>query len=143
MDSAAFYRMVYRCLTITKNAAPYDTGNLRNDATRIVWESQNTVRIYVDDSIAPYMPYTNEPWVSPMWHGRKNPNQYWFDRAAQAVKDYIAQETGSEGKRADTPKTLSKLQTWLLSRRFHVTQQDILINSAYLTPKHGTINDWP
>ncbi len=143
MDGTTFYQLAYRCLMITKNGAPYDTGNLRNDATRIVWENQNTVRIYVDDSIAPYMPYTNEPWVSPVWNGRKNPNQYWFDRAAQAVKNYISQETGSEGQRTDAPKTLSKFRIWLLSRKFHVTQKDIMINSIYLAPKHGTINDWP
>lgn len=34
------------------------------------------------------MPYTNEPWISPKWHGKKNPNEGWFDRTA----DYIASE---------------------------------------------------
>lgn len=30
--------------------------------------------------IAPYVPYTNEPWISPKWNGKKNPNEGWWDR---------------------------------------------------------------
>lgn len=53
------------------------TGNLKFNATKVVHEAEQS-RIYVDENIAPYMPYTNEPWISPKWKGAKNPNENWF-----------------------------------------------------------------
>ena len=44
----------------------------------------------VDESIAPYVPYTNEPWISEKWNGKKNPNEGWFERATGFVATYIA-----------------------------------------------------
>lgn len=32
-----------------------------------------------------YMPYTNERWISPRWHGRKNPNEQWWQNAITKV----------------------------------------------------------
>lgn len=45
-------------------------------------------KLYVDENIAPYMKFTNEPWE----HG-KNPNEGWFDRAAQTIAEHIARST--------------------------------------------------
>ena len=41
-----------------------------------------------------YMPFTNEPWVSPRWRGRENPNLYWFNNAAEYLGQYLARHLG-------------------------------------------------
>lgn len=81
-----------------RGLAPYDTGNLANNAIRIEFPSANECRIYVDESIAPYMPYTTRPWVSPRWHGKKNPNQDWWQTACELIIEYISKELGGELK---------------------------------------------
>ena len=82
------------CDSIFRPAAPRDTGNLQDSAIKVVAVSENEVRIYVDEAVAPYVPYTNEPWLSPKWNGKKNPNEGWFDRAAEAVAQAIAAQLG-------------------------------------------------
>lgn len=62
---------------VIKNAAPFHTGNLRYNAVRLTQNSKNQFIVSVDTKIAPYMPYTNEPWISDRWRGKKNPNQNW------------------------------------------------------------------
>lgn len=60
------------------------TGNLAFNALR--YEIRDgAVEVYVDERIAPYMPYTNEPWISPYWNGKKNPNEGWWNRFANEV----------------------------------------------------------
>ena len=66
------HRLANECLTIFRNFCPVDSGNLANNAVKLVY-GDGYFRIYVEEGIAPYMPYTNEPWISPKWHGRKNP----------------------------------------------------------------------
>lgn len=73
------------CLEIVKNlkpTSPIDTGNLRYDGIRYEFVDATTFRIYVDEKIAPYMPYTNEPWISPKWNGKQNPNEGWWENKA-------------------------------------------------------------
>lgn len=41
---------------------------------------EDRMLVYIDESIAPYVPYTNEPWVSAKWNGKKNPNEGWWQR---------------------------------------------------------------
>lgn len=72
--------------------APYSTGNLRYNAIRYRWEDSNTFVIYVDESIAPYMPYTNEVWLSPRWKGRSNPNERWWQETVQIIAEEMAIE---------------------------------------------------
>lgn len=67
---------------------PYDTGNLKYNAIRGRWVDNTTYRIYIDESIAPYMIYTNEKW-----NYAKNPNEKWFDKAVQFIAEYIAKHT--------------------------------------------------
>lgn len=70
------------------------TGNLAFNAITLVNESPGVWVLYVDESIAPYMPYTNEPWLSERWHGKKNPNEGWFDRLAKEVIELVATRLG-------------------------------------------------
>lgn len=75
------------------------TGNLAyNSITKKFTPSGNCV-IFVDESIAPYMPYTNEPWLSARWKGHKNPNEGWFDRAALKIAENIAKSLEGEVKK--------------------------------------------
>ena len=57
--------------------APRETNNLADTALQLRWLSNDVCQIFVDESIAPYMPFTNEIWVSPKWNGKKNPNEHW------------------------------------------------------------------
>lgn len=92
------------------------TGNMRRNATKIRRLSQQTTEIFVDaghegegDGIAPYVVYTNDPWLSPKWNGKKNPNQGWFERATEAVAIELAAMLGGtlERKGVDNDRHLS------------------------------------
>lgn len=70
---------------------PYDTGNLKFNAIKGMWVGENQYRIYIDESVAPYVFFTNEPWVS---RASGNPNEGWIDKAFYYIANYIAQRTG-------------------------------------------------
>lgn len=77
--------------------APKDTGNLAFNAIKIDFEENGDewkCVISVDPSIAHYMPYTNEPWISPKWKGKKNPNEGWWQWAVEFVARKIAEYLG-------------------------------------------------
>ena len=61
------------------------TGNMAFNASKLEFAAPDTAKIYVDKLIAPYVPYTNEPWVAAKWQGHKNPNEGWFKRAEEIV----------------------------------------------------------
>ena len=69
------------------------TGNMALNASKIEFTAVNCARIYVDSRIAPYVPYTNEPWLSAKWHGHKNPNEGWFQRAFMQIATSIAKKS--------------------------------------------------
>lgn len=52
------------------------TGNMAFNALKYVVEG-DVFRVYIDEQIAPYVWYTIKPWLSPRWHGKRNPNQDW------------------------------------------------------------------
>lgn len=75
--------------TILRARAPYDTGNLAGRGI-IIENYENCPAVYIGGAdVAPYAPYTNEPWVSERWKGRKNPNEGWIERAIEEAKPYI------------------------------------------------------
>lgn len=69
------------------------TGNLAFNALNYVVKD-GAMCVYVDKSIAPYMPYTNEPWLSPYWRGKKNPNEGWWQRFAEELTGRVAARLG-------------------------------------------------
>ncbi len=81
-------------LNYLKIVAPKDTGNLAFNAIKYEILG-DTMRIYVDEDIAPYMVYTNEEWIN-----RKgvNPNQQWWNDAVEQIIGYMAFYLGSELK---------------------------------------------
>ena len=71
---------------------PRRTGNLAFNALQFAVEN-NVIHIWVDDkAIAPYMPYTTEPWISPKWNGKQNPNEGWWDRFAAEFARRLAEK---------------------------------------------------
>lgn len=72
------------------NRVKGSTGNMAFNASKINYAGEKTIEIYIDKNIAPYVPYTNEEWISPKWGGKKNPNQGWFDRSTFLVAKTLA-----------------------------------------------------
>lgn len=59
---------------------PWDKGNMATHGLQYeVLDGGKTLHIYMDLSQASYTPYTNEPWLSPRWHGKTNPNEGWWN----------------------------------------------------------------
>lgn len=73
-----------------RDLAPKDTWNLAENGVTREYLGDGKWRIYVDLEEAPYMPYTNEPWTSPKWHGAKNPNEGWWHVACQNAMEIVA-----------------------------------------------------
>lgn len=55
------------------------TGNLAFNAIRYTLQD-DVIDIFVDERIAPYVPYTNKPWTAKRWNRKKNPNEGWWER---------------------------------------------------------------
>lgn len=98
MTAEEFGELCSECLKKLRELAPNpatrykphgSTGNLAFNAVKIEVIDTGTIRLYIDEAVAPYMKYTNEPWK----HG-KNPNEGWFDRAYETIAEFIANKTG-------------------------------------------------
>lgn len=67
------------------------TGNLALNALRYRIVG-NIVDIYIDESVAPYVVYTNEPWTAKRWKGKPNPNEGWWERFCQEFARRLARK---------------------------------------------------
>ena len=90
MTAEQFEQDVLMAVTHLRNFCPEDTGNLKYNAIKYERVSKSEYKIYVDEKVAPYMPFTKEPWISPKWNGKKNPNEKWFDNASDYIARYFA-----------------------------------------------------
>lgn len=70
---------------------PKNTGNMAFNGLRGKVTSKYVI-IYVDTKVAPYVPYTNEPWISPKWNGKQNPNEGWWNRFAAEFSQRLAKK---------------------------------------------------
>lgn len=102
MTESDFRDMCEQAFQELRTRAPKRTGNLANNGVRLVFISKKEALLYVDEAVAPYMPYTNEPWISPYWNGKKNPNEGWFDHSAEAIAETISNLAKGDMKRVDT-----------------------------------------
>lgn len=91
-----FETICKRAVELVKKVSPIDTGNLRYNAINYEFLDADTCVIKVSLDIAPYMPYTNEPWLAKRWNGKKNPNEGWWENAVKKVVEYLAQALGGE-----------------------------------------------
>ncbi len=79
------------------NKVKGSTGNLYANAIKLrkrVNKKSTTYTIYVDSKVAPYMPFTTEPWIAAKWKGKKNPNEGWWDNAVKAIMQELATTLG-------------------------------------------------
>lgn len=74
---------------------PYDTGNMANNALQYEVTADG-IKIGVKGAVAPYAPYTEYPWVSPRWHGKKNPNEGWWERFREEFARRVAIRLGGD-----------------------------------------------
>lgn len=80
-----------RPTAVLKHPEALWTGNLKYNALKVM-QAPNGMLIYVDQNIAPYMPYTNEKWISPKWKGAKNPNENWWENMCKDFVKDLAKE---------------------------------------------------
>lgn len=89
---------------ILQAASPYDTGNLRYNAIKLESIGKNEWKLYIDENIAPYAKYTNEPWIKPRGKYKQNvphnPNEGWFDEEIRYILLYL--EIMLNGKLTET-----------------------------------------
>ena len=94
MKNEKFTILCSKVVEAIRNVAPIDTGNLSKNAIRYEFLDENTCKIYVDETIAPYMKYTNESWDNfrPPLYGKQNPNEKWWDnKSVESVVKTIGQ----------------------------------------------------
>lgn len=94
MNAQNFSRFVSKFTKNFRTLTPIDTGNLRYNAVRYNFSSSQRGVVYIDTKIAPYMPFTDLPWLSPQWKGKKNPNEGWFERAVEKALEQTVKEMG-------------------------------------------------
>lgn len=113
INKAYFERVFLKAVQELRKQAPKDTGNLAYNSIKYRWISNNTFEIYVDvgdtkafvenreliEGQAPYMPFTNEKWISPKWNGKQNPNENWWNNAIEFVMNYIARQLKGQIRR--------------------------------------------
>lgn len=70
------------------------TGNMAFNALQYRVEGDRFI-VYINTDIAPYFPYTDEPWTAPRWDWKKNPNEGWTRRFAdEFVRRFNAEIKG-------------------------------------------------
>jgi hypothetical protein len=90
MTDTEFQTFLNRFVKNFKPLTPIDTGNLRNNSVKLIFTSPTRAAVYVDTKVAPYMPFTDLPWISSRWGGKKNPNEGWFERAVEQALNKTA-----------------------------------------------------
>lgn len=101
MTEERFEMLCNECLLAVRNVSPIKTGNLRFNATMRRMTDGKTCVIYVDEDIAPYMPFTTEPWISKRWNNNKNPNEGWWQEKTKAaitetIRQFLARQIVKE-----------------------------------------------
>lgn len=101
--------------------APYDTGNLALNSIRI--DIANARVLIGGNDIAPYAPFTNEPWT----HGQ-NPNEGWIERAIEEAMPIIKSTLDGKLTEEDVDEALAtyrQIQKERLERRSAAMLQKI------------------
>ena len=75
--------------------SPYDTGNMA-EQIRVQRVSDTEIQVLIGGAPAPYAVYTNEPWISPYWRGKPNPNEGWIDKALDGFTIWLANKLNGE-----------------------------------------------
>jgi hypothetical protein len=81
---------LHKALAIIQSQAPYRSGQLFRSIKLVKSGSEYDIEI-----TAPHTVYTEEPWISPQWRGRANPNEGWIQEGQLIVAQLIAAEFGT------------------------------------------------
>lgn len=108
MTKFEFVRYVNRFRELLQLLAPKDTGNLAFNSIKLEWRNNKEAVIYIDgdgvDGVAPYAPFTNEPWVAERWNDKKNPNEGWWDNAIPQIINQLNKEFGGRNAKSNNDK---------------------------------------
>lgn len=110
INKSYFDKVFLEAVAELRKLAPKHSGNLAYNAIKYKWIGDNKFVIYVDvgdtasfmktreyeEGVAPYMPFTNEKWISPRWNGTQNPNESWWNDAMEVIINYIAKKFNGE-----------------------------------------------
>ncbi len=102
MTKAQFQRFCTKFYQKLYELAPKDTWNLADHGITLEWVNDNECNIYVNEREAPYMVYTNEPWIAERWNEKKNPNEHWWNNAFYVIASELAQEFGGTFEAAES-----------------------------------------
>ena len=87
--------MAYNVLVMAlKSVCPYRTGNLERNGIRVKIDNGTMCVVVGHETsklLGEYAVYTNEPWISPKWGGKQNPNQGWIERGIEKALPLIKQ----------------------------------------------------
>jgi hypothetical protein len=87
------YVAVNKAYNLVQGTAPVRRGDLKRSIKLVSTASGYDILI-----TAPHMVYTEEPWVSPKWKGRENPNEGWFKEVTELVFRLLRAELRATGK---------------------------------------------
>lgn len=76
-----------RAKIIVMQQAPIRSGHLMRHIQ--VWMDQDGIVIAIDPEEVPYAFDTTRVWPGTRANGRKNPNEGWWDQAAQVVANMV------------------------------------------------------
>ena len=93
MNAPKFNNICSRIYDQIRARTPYDTGNLYNNATKIQRLGDAKIKIFVDESIAPYFKYVNNS--TRLSNSKANKNYQYFDNALRDILEEIAREEGA------------------------------------------------
>ena len=87
--------MAYNVLVMAlKSVCPYRMGNLERNGIRVKIDNGTMCVVVGHETsklLGEYAVYTNEPWISPKWGGKQNPNQGWIERGIEKALPLIKQ----------------------------------------------------
>lgn len=142
MNEERFRDVVTECTRIIRDASPVDSGNLRDNAISVKYMDPKIAQISVDLNIAPYMPYTNEPWVSSFWRGKQNPNLYWFDFAFLQVLRYLERSVGGRSTQMEAKATVDEeaLAKDFANKTGDYFPEDVWTHSEYISAQENAVD---
>lgn len=92
-------QVIQACIEIVETMraqyVPRDTGNMAFNGLRYEVTADG-LEIGIVGDIAPYAPYTEYPWVSTKWRGKKNPNEGWWERFREEFSRRLAARLGGK-----------------------------------------------
>ena len=109
-----------------KSVCPYRTGDLERNGIRVKIDNGTMCVVVGHETsklLGEYAVYTNEPWISPKWGGKQNPNQGWIERGIEKALPLIKQVY--QGMTADDfNNVMDDLQRQIATRQAQIRKRN-------------------